>query len=46
MRVKSRFKVPVKVEQVNENLFSDTTKCNNERSVNEMGINGIKMTMR
>ena len=25
----SLFKVPVKVKQINENLFSDTTKSNN-----------------
>ena len=25
----SGFKVPVKVKQINENLFSDTTKSNN-----------------
>ena len=42
----SRFKVLVKVKQIIDNLFSDTTNVNKKRAVNDMRMNDSKMTVR
>jgi hypothetical protein len=42
----SWFKVPVKVKQVNDNLFSDNTKSKYIRGVSDMRMNDSEMTMR
>jgi hypothetical protein len=39
--------VPVKVKQINDNSFSDTTKTTNiKRAVNDMKMNDSEMIMR
>jgi len=43
----SRFIVPKKVEQINDNLFIDTYKSNKIKiGVNEMRVNDSEMNMR
>jgi len=42
-----RFKMPKKVEQINDQLFMDTDKSNNIKiGVNDMTVNEIEMCVR
>jgi len=42
-----RFKVPKKVEQINDHLFIDTYKSNNiQIGVNDMTVNDSEMSVR
>jgi len=42
-----RFKVPKKVEQINDHLFIDTYKSNNIKiDVNDMTVNDSEMCVR